>query len=66
MTRHRRLQKSLRHPARRARTRRNRRHRLARRELLAAFREMFRDDRRLVPPAWLWDEIYGSAPLRVW
>lgn len=52
-TRHRRLKKRLHMPLRAKRQRRNRAARQARRELTTAMIEMFRGDRRLVPPPWL-------------
>ena len=42
---------------------RNRKTRTARRVLLAAMIEMFRSDDRLIPPPWLWAEVYGQQVL---
>lgn len=55
-TRHRRLQQTLRSPARARRQLRTRAARLEKRALI----EMFRSDDRLVPPSWAWDMVYGG------
>ena len=63
MSRHKRLKRSLSSSLRARRSLRNRQSRIARRVLIAEMIKMYRNDVRLIPPSWLWDEVYGQQIL---
>ena len=61
MTRHQRMKRTMRSPARQAR--RRKRERALERELIGHLIELYRNDRRLVAPSIYWHAVYGQTVL---
>jgi hypothetical protein len=61
VTRHQRMKRTMRSPARQKKKRK--RERGLERELIRHMIELYKHDARLVPPHWLWNEIYGQTVL---